>query len=277
MLPLLLTLVAGGCTGAGDGADTPAASPTAAPTSTQSPSPSPSPAVGLSPTDEPAEAGGAPCTADDSRLEPGVPGQAERVEEVTADLDGDGAADRVVTYAVEGEDATTFHLRVVTDAGYVVEASLDAADAFAPVQPLGAARIGTDRDVVFVAEAASASAVLVSLWGLAETEGRPCALSRVATDDAEGDPLFRLGGSLAGGGGLACRDVDGDDGAELVVSSTTRTDDERWEWHEQALTWSGSGLLQPVGEDSGTVDSEEETAPYLGLDCDGVASPGSDA
>lgn len=284
VVPLVAAVLVAGCGGPGDGGSppvaasaeptsSPTAEPTQSPTGAASPDPTDAPSSPEDPDSSPSiAAADAPCTAADSRLEPTVTDQASRVQEATADLDGDGADDRVVTYAIEGEDSAVFMLRVITAAEYVVEASLDQASPSAPVEPLGAATIGVDRDVVLVAEGAGASALLVSVWGFAEFDGAPCALVRLPTGDRS--ELIAVGGSMAAAGGLACRDVTDDGRSELVVTTAERTADDQWQWHEQAWSWTGSPELEPVAEHTGVVETQEELAPRLGLDCPGVQSGG---
>lgn len=222
-------------------------------------------------TDTTDETRPAACTDADTRLPPELPEGVERVEESGGDLDGDGRADRVLTFAIDGGDRTTFFLRVVTASGYVVEASLDEADRMAPVRPLGTSAIGDDREVVFVVERTGASGPAVSLWALHEFDDHPCALGRVTIPDPTVPPVFPVGGTVGAAAGLACDDADGDGTAELVVTSAERTPEETYAWTRTAWRWPGAGELQSVGEESGTVDDPEQLHP--GLDCPGVEPP----
>lgn len=271
-LVLAAALLAAGCTPGEDGG----ASTTPRPTVTQaatpggpSPTTTPAPAVG---DGSPAATGASPCRVQATPSQAGAPDEAIRVEQVSGDLDGDGAADRLVTYAADSEDPT-FFLRVVTDAGYAAQAELDQASGFVDVRPLGVTGIGADRPVVFVLEGASASAQLVSLWALHDLPQQPCALRRVTPPGPDAPEIFRVGGSAGGIGGLACRDVAGTDATELVVTSATRAADSRWEWRERAWTWPGAGALAAVSQDAGIVETQQQAADYAGLDCPGVSGP----
>lgn len=220
---------------------------------------------------EPVEA---PCTADDTMLEPEPPPIAERVEEATGDLTGDGHPDRIITYAIVAGEHVNFFLRFVAASGYVVEVPLDDVREITPLRPLGAAAIGSAREVAFVLEGSGAAAAGVSLWALHDLEGQPCALMRVTIPDHTISPLFPVGGTVGSASGLACDDIDGSGTDELVVRSLTPSEDDPdgwYDWSEQAWSWPGAGELQFVGEDSGRASVDELDG--FGLDCPGVAEP----
>lgn len=263
---LAAALLAAGCTDEQGGtASSPAPQPPHTPAA-------PAPAASPDAVADPGSPTAAPCRAPATPSPRGAPDDAIRVERASGDLDGDGAADQVITYATDSQDPT-FHLRVITDSGHVAQAELDEADASVDVAPLGVRDVGADREVAFVLEGGSASARLVSLWALHDLPDRVCALRRVTVPAPDTRDVLRVGGSTAGGGGLACRDVAGTGAAELIVTSTTRATDGRWEWSEQAFTWPGAGALEEVSQDSGVVDSEQQAADYYGMDCPGVSSP----
>lgn len=215
----------------------------------------------------PGAEGQAACTGADSALEPGVPDQAERVEQATGDLTGDGNDDTIITYAV-GDGV--FMLRFETASGYVVEASLDDASEVAPVQPLGAASIGGDREVAWVLESTGASGVNVGLWALHEQDDHPCALLPVTIPDHTADRTFSIGGTASGFSALACGDATGDGSSELRVLRAEAAGDDQFTYQTSAWSWDGAGALTFVTGDEGTVDDPAALDDGQWTHCDGV-------
>ncbi len=223
--------------------------------------------------------GGAPvpppgsCNPDASTAAPEPPAEATRVEQVLADLDGDGQPDQLTTYAVDDAGAATFHLHVRLATGYATDRALDA-DSIADVRPLGTAVIGEGRPVAFVVEQAGAGVVNVALFGLHEWDDDPCELGRVTIADPDLAPQLPVGN----GHGLQCRDVDDDAVPELVVREAVPADADgtTWEWTEAAYRWSGAGALRTVTVESGTFTlpgDDDRLEAFSTLDCPGVESP----
>lgn len=275
----------------GETAGSPSPAPTVTVTETVAASPSPSPSPGgtesatpdppspATSPDDAAASGGGPALECEQQLQMDEdPPEAERLEEASADLDGDGAEDRLLTFAFDDGSQTQFFLRVYTDAGFSTEVVLDEASALAPVRPLGGADIGAGRDVAFIQERVGASAAVVTLWGLHDLDAEPCALARVTVPDHTAGVGFPVGGSSGSGSGLVCRDVDGDGADDLVARSVQSVGDDTYESTFEAWSWPGAGALTFVGgsDEPATYrhpeDREEIEASY-GLDCAGVAAP----
>ena len=212
---LAVAALLAGCGGAeaGDPADT------ASPVATASDSPGTATATpsseltastpAASPTSTSA-ATAAGCDPSGSDLPTEVPNGAERVAEATGDLDGDGLPDRLVTWALTLEEDQVVHrLRVVTGSGFVAEADLDQADTMADVRPLGAVPVGDGLAGALVVEAAGASSVQVSLWGLHVVDGTACELGRLTVADDSYPVTFPVGATTATKAGLWCHEVDG--------------------------------------------------------------------
>lgn len=215
----------------------------------------------------------AACTDADTNLEPGVPPAAERVEQASGDLTGDGRDDTIITYAVGDADRPTFLLRIEAASGYVVEVPLDGASASADVRPLGAASFGGDRDVAFVIEGAGASGINVGLWALHDLADQPCALAPVSGPDHADARTFAIGGSTGHASNMACEDRTGDDEPELVVVEAQADGDGGYTWRESAWSWPDGGELLGAGVADGTVAELSELSSRFGADCPGVDLP----
>ncbi len=215
----------------------------------------------------------APCTDADTNLEAGVPAAAERVEQATGDLTGDGQDDTILTYAIGDPDSPTFLLRIEAASGYVVEVPLDDASAIADVRPLGAASFGGDRDVAFVVEDSGASGINVGLWALHDQPDAPCALLPVTVPDHTVSRTFAVGGSTGHASSLACDDYTGDGATELIVTEAEADGDGGYTWREVAFFWHDGGELLDAGLDDGTVAELSDLDAQLGADCPGVDLP----
>ncbi len=215
----------------------------------------------------------AACTDADTNLEPGVPADAERVEQASGDLLGDGQDDTIYTYAVGDADSPTFLLRIEAASGFVVEAPLDDAAAIADVRPLGAASFGGDRDVAFVIENSGASGINVGLWALHDQPDAPCALLPVTIPDHTVSRTFAVGGSTGHASNLACRDFTGDGATELIVTEAEADGDGHYDWRQSAWSWHDGGELLDAGLAEGTVADLADLGDQLGADCPGVDLP----
>lgn len=273
-----------GCGGTDDGTtQDDASSAGTSLTASSSPSPSPRPAgqpaspspASASPTAErpspAAAATGAGCEprADDPPAE--VPNGAEHVAEASGDLDGDGADDRLVTWAVTlGDDQVDHRLRVVTASGRVAEAALDRAGPMADVRPLGTVPVGDGVSGALVVEDVGASSQQVSLWGLHAFDDDPCALGRLTVADDSYPVTFPVGATAATKAGLWCHEVDGTPTLTVRTATVDPEDDRRFDWQSADLVWSGAGALQMVSRDSGTVSAAEADG-YGTLACPGIS------
>lgn len=215
----------------------------------------------------------APCTDADTQLDPELPDIAERVQQATADVTGDGQADQVITYAIITDQATTFMIRMVTASGYVVEASLDEAVEMAPVQPLGGAAIGSDREVVLVIESSGAAGPNVSLWALHELDDHPCALMRVTVPDHTAGVSFPVRGTIGSSSTLFCDDLNDDGNQELVVRTAEQQPDGGYEVASTGWNWPGHGELQLVTDQVFAVADQADLDGLLDFGCPGVTLP----
>lgn len=212
-----------------------------------------------------------PCDADDTRLDAELPVDAERIEQTVGDLTGDGMQDEVITYAMSSGDATTYYLRVVTGSGYVVERQLEDASDLAPVQPLGAAALGGDREVAFVLESAGASGFNIALFGLHDLDDEPCPLLPVTIADHTVARQFTIGGTVGASSGLGCAEVGGT--PALTVTQAERSSDGGYEWTRAAYHWPDAGELRFADDDVAAIP-EGEDVPGVGiLDCPGMTLP----
>ena len=215
----------------------------------------------------------AACTDADTNLEAAVPSAAERVEQASGDLTGDGRDDTIITYAIGDADNPAFRLRIDAASGYVVEVPLDDASAIADVRPLGAASFGGDRDVAFVIEGSGASGVNVALWALHDQPDAPCALLPVTVPDHTVPRTFAIGGSAGQASSLACEDDTGDGETELIVTEAEADGDGGYTWRQSAWTWPDGGELLGAGVAEGTVADLSDLTAQLGADCPGVDLP----
>ncbi|MCC5948411.1 MAG: hypothetical protein JJT89_08125 [Nitriliruptoraceae bacterium] len=222
-----------------------------------------------------AEAAGEPttaCTDADTMLEAGVPDIAERVEQVTGDLTGDGLDDTVTTYAIGDDDDAVFLLRMETASGFVVERSLDDATALAAVQPLGVRALGGTRGVAFVIEQTSASGPLIGLYALHDTPDAGCALLPVTIPDTSTSRLFAVGGSVSTLSGLRC--VEGTDGAGALAVTDARSDGaDGYDWVSGTYTWPDGGELLDADLALGEGDDLDTIEDRLGFACGDMTLP----
>lgn len=250
---VLWTLAALSCGRAEDEAATGTSRPTRSPIPTTTPTPE----DGCRPADEEGLPEGATCT-----------------DATDADLDGDGAEDRVVLYArrptpdPRERDFVEVTLRGSLSAGGAVETGLRRVHDVRSVGILG----GTDADgaageELFVNVENGASTEVMALFTLDDDE-----LVEVETVAGE-EFRFPVFGSVQHGDGAVCRDDDGDGELELVLLSARRTDPTgtEWEWEERTYEWRGKAV-ELVDTRRGTVEGEDEHRPprldgYWDLDC----------
>jgi hypothetical protein len=237
--------VLAGCAG-GDGRE--GAAPEPSSTTVAAPS-TPSPPVS-SPTST--EGLGAGCPGND----PVPPDGAQDVSEVSADVDGDGADDRVLAYR-RGDGARRLAVDVAAGGTAAVDASATEVEGPASLSVLGGARLGGDGETVFALTGAGASVVIVGLFQFVE-----CALARVSFPSSQ-DVELPVGGGITHGDGIACSD------GALVRLSATSTDGETFTATKTRYQVDGNTLIE-AGTQTSTltraVDDEAINA-YYAIDC----------
>jgi hypothetical protein len=213
----------------------------------------------------------APCTeANDPRLPRGA-GCAVAAE---GDLDGDGRADSVLSYAAVGADgrATRWLLRAVLGSGEVSEVAVDRPYQFAV---LGTADVdGDGRQEVFARVEQGASTEFAGVFTLAG--GR---LRRVM-EEGKGPLQFAYSGSVLHGDGGSCTALpDGRPG--LVIRTVERLDESQpYRWRETDHEWLGNGAVRAAGTRQGTIDASDgpngpdaRLAPFFEFTCGALRLP----
>lgn len=232
----------------GDGEDT--AIPTSAPTTGAAPSTSaPAPPTTVSPSS---------CPGDD----PVPPEGAEDVSEVSADVDGDGAPDRVLAYR-RGDGTRRVAVELAGGGTAAVDASTSEIEGPAPLSVLGGVDLGGDGDTVLAITGAGASVVVVGLFQFVE-----CAIARVSFPSGEGVEL-PLGGGITHGDGIACAE------SALVRLSATSTDGEAFSATDTSYQVDGNTLIE-VDSETATLTratDDEEINRYYALDCPALENP----
>ena len=199
-----------------------------------------------------------PTTAAAPCPEPPVPAVTVAMTQAAGDVDGDGTADRLMTYgAGSQDDPSPWHVRVELGAGGGYDGEIADAPGFAPVRVLGAADVSADTSAepfVVVDSGASTSLVRVFQWG-------GCELTPLA------GTVLPVGGTVTHLDGLVCED----DG--LVRLSATSDDGVTYATTRQPLAIVDGGLMPsgpPVVE---TLVAGEAIGGYASIDCPGVESP----
>lgn len=226
-------------------------STTSSPSSTSTSSTTPgesttSPSTPSSPSPE-----GGSCPAAEGSVPP--PGATD-VSEASADVDGDGEADQVLTYRQSDGDR---RVAVELSAGgtAAVDASESTIDGPATLSVLGGTDVGGDGQTVFAITGAGASVVVVGLFQFVE-----CALARVVLPS--GQPAeFPVGGGITHGDGLACIDDN------LLVLSATSIDGEDFSTTDTRYRIDGNTLVS-IGGASVTHTSLDDR--YYSIDCPGL-------
>lgn len=187
------------------------------------------------------------------------PEGAENVSEVSADVDGDGADDRVLAYRHNGDRRVAVELTGGgTDA---VDANASEIVEPAPLSVLGGVALGGDGETVFAVTGAGASVVIVGLFQFVE-----CALTRVSFESGQAVEL-PVSGAITHGDGLRC--APGGDGPPLVRLSATSTDGESFTATETGYRVDGNILVEVDTQTTTLTRGADDKAinAYYILDC----------
>ncbi|CAN5694400.1 hypothetical protein BH20ACT1_BH20ACT1_05290 [soil metagenome] len=195
----------------------------------------------------------------DSAEGPVPPTGATDVSEVSADVDGDGAPDRVVAYR-EADGNRRVAVELAAGGTAAVDASESSIDGPAPLSVLGGVDLGGDGQTVLAVTSAGASVVVVGLFQFVE-----CALARVSLEGGQPAEL-PVGGGVTHGDGLACTDE------SLVRLSATSTDGETFSTTDTRYRVDGNTLVE-IGAESATLtrgSDDAELERYSTIDCPGL-------
>ena len=187
---------------------------------------------------------------------PVAPEGATGVTEAGADLDGDGAGDRMVAARLDAGGRT---LAVELSSGGTAAAELGSSEPGgpSPLSVLGGADLGGDGETAFAVTGAGASVLVVQLFQLAG-----CDL--VAVTDESGQVVdLPVGGGVTHGDGFTCGD------GALVVSDADSTDGETFRASRTTYRIEGTTLVQTAAETTTLrrdADDEAIAAAYR-IDC----------
>ena len=263
VMVLAMALVLATCSRSGPELDGSAPSSS---TTSEAPAPSFAPTTGTTPStidgdgSGPGDGGaGGPSPGACADAGPVPPPGATEVTEVTADVDGDGSDDRVVSY--QRADGTR---RVGTDLAAGGTAAVDAGNAGldGPValRVLGGADLGGDGETVLAVTGAGASVIVVGLFQFVE-----CAITPLVFSSGQTVAL-PVGGGITHGDGLVCT------GGGLTTLSAMSSDGENFTTTDTRYRVDGNTLVQ-VGTESGTLARPGDSAAldrYSTLDCPGL-------
>lgn len=202
------------------------------------------------------EGGAGACAVSEGPI---PPAGAADVSEVSADVDGDGAPDRVVAYR-ESDGNRRVAVELAAGGTAAVDASESSIDGPAPLSVLGGVDLGGDGQTVLAITSAGASVVVVGLFQFVE-----CALARVSFEAGQPAEL-PVGGGVTHGDGLACTDE------SLVVLSATSADGETFTATETTYQVDGNTLVE-LGAESATLTrggDDAELERYSTIDCPGL-------
>lgn len=237
--------VLAGCAG-GDGpqnaAPEPSTTAVAAPSTSSPPVSSPTSTESL----------GAGCPGND----PVPPAGAQDVSEVSADVDGDGANDRVLAYR-RGDGSRRLAVDVAAGGTAAVDASATEVEGPASLSVLGGARLGGDGETVLAMTGAGASVVIVGLFQFVE-----CTLARVSFPSSQ-DVELPVGGGITHGDGIACSD------GALVRLSATSTDGETFTATKTSYQVDGNTLIEAATLTTTLTRAADDEAinAYYVIDC----------
>lgn len=181
---------------------------------------------------------------------------------MSADVDGDGAADRVLAYR-RSDGARRVAVELAAGGTAAVDARASEIEGPAPLSVVGGVDLGGDGDTVLAVTGAGASVVVVGLFQLVE-----CDLARVSFPSGV-DVELPLGGGITHGDGIACTDQ------TLVRLSATSADGETFDAHQTTYRIDGSTLTE-AGSETTTLTRAtdgEEINRYYGIDCPALEDP----
>lgn len=246
---LVAAVILASCS-SGGGDDQVAASTTVAPSSTFSTAPSTTTTEATTATTSSGESlracpdGEVPATG------------AGDVTEATADVDGDGADDRLLAYRLDDGS------RVIgVDLARGGTASFDLGDSElsgpSPLSVLGAVPLTADTQTILAVTGAGASVVIVRLFKLVG-----CELVAVTVDNSMLVEL-PVGGGITHGDGLTCRNQ------TLIQRSVTSTDGETFDASETTYRLEGTSLVEVASDTSTLTRGEDDDTinGYFSIDC----------
>ncbi|CAN5170631.1 hypothetical protein BH24ACT1_BH24ACT1_10580 [soil metagenome] len=184
------------------------------------------------------------------------PDGAADLSEVNADVDGDGAEDRVLAYRRADGDRR-IAVELATGGTAAVDASASEIDGPAPLSVLGGVNLGGDGETVVALTGAGASVVIIGLFQFVE-----CALAQVSFESGQAVEL-PVGGAITHGDGLRCVDEG------LVRLSATSTDGETFTATETSYRIDGNTLVEIDSQSSTLTRGADDEAinAYYSLDC----------
>ncbi len=258
VLATVLAVVVAACAGDDPGSAVPTSTPS---TATSSPSPSSStssrtadesgtPDRPTTSTSDSASPGGGDCPTEDAV----PPAGATDVSEASADVDGDGAADRVLAYR-QGDGDRRVAVELAGGGTSSVDASQSSIDGPAALSVLGGVDLGGDGHTVLVITGGGASVVVVGLFQFVE-----CALSQVSLESGQPAEL-PVGGSVTHADGLECTD------GTLIRLSAVSADGEDFSTTETRYRVDGNTLIE-LGTEAATQATLE--ARYSTINCPGL-------
>jgi hypothetical protein len=244
-LGMVMAVLASGCQPGADDTDAASSSSSTVPAPTPAPPSTTAPATDVG-----------SCPGDD----PFPPADARDVSEVSADVDGDGQDDRVLSYRDAGG---TGQVAVGVAAG---GSAVDAGDAGGPepLYVLGGVALGGDGETVLAATGAGPPVSVGGLFQFVE-----CAITAVLLET--GQPVeVPVGGTVTQGDGIECT---GGAGSVLLVRlRATSADGETFTTDDVSYQIDGNTLLE-VRSDSETLRTPADSAEiqrHYTLDCPGL-------
>lgn len=188
------------------------------------------------------------------------PDGATDVSQVDADVDGDGADDRVAAYrGTDGDRRIGVELAAGGTAA--VDAGAGQVEGPAPLSVLGGVDLSGDGETVVALTGAGASVIIVGLFQFVD-----CALARVSFQSGQAVE-FPVGGAITHGDGLRC--APGGDGPRLVRLSATSTDGESFTATETGYRVDRNTLVEVDTQTTTLTRGSDDEAinAYYTLDC----------
>ncbi|MBW3610721.1 MAG: hypothetical protein KY438_04230 [Actinobacteria bacterium] len=252
VLATVLAVVVAACAGDDPGSAVPTSTPSTATASSPSSSTSSTTADESGTSTSPsASPGGGACPTAEGAV---PPAGATDVSEASADVDGDGVADRVLAYR-QGDGDRRVAVELTGGGTSSVDASQSSIDGPARLSMLGGVDLGGDGQTVLVVTGAGASVVVVGLFQFVE-----CALSQVSFESGQPAEL-PVGGSVTHADGLECTD------GTLIRLSAASADGENFSTTETRYRVDGNTLVE-LGTEAATHPTLE--ARYSTINCPGL-------